>query len=242
VAVIGGGNSSIDAARVACRLGASSVTMYYRRTEREMPASPLEIQGAIQEGVNFEYLTTPVKVIPGKPLRLVLQHMQLGEPDESGRMRPIPIPGSEFTEVVDTIIKAIGQAVSIHKDYGVEVTRRGTIVINENHETSIKNVYAGGDCVYGPSSVIEALRDGRNAASSIDRSFGGRGWPEPSIDINEFVGRPPNLEEIKSMARVEVRELPSEERISNFDEVELGYNQNEALREAYRCWRCDWNE
>jgi NADPH-dependent glutamate synthase beta subunit-like oxidoreductase len=242
VAVVGGGNSSIDAARVARRLGASNVTMYYRRTEKEMPASPLEIHGATQEGVNFEYLITPVKVFPGKPLKLVLQYMQLGEPDESGRRRPVPIQGSEFTVVVDTVIKAIGQAVSIPKDYGVEVTRRGTIVTNENYETSLKNVYAGGDCVYGPSSVIEALRDGRNAASAIDRSFGGKGWPEPSIDINEFVGRPLNLEEIKSMERVEVRELSSEERVRNFDEVELGYNSSEAFREAYRCWRCDWNE
>jgi NADPH-dependent glutamate synthase beta subunit-like oxidoreductase len=242
VAVVGGGNSSIDAARVARRLGASNVTMYYRRTEREMPASPLEIHGATQEGVNFEYLITPVKVVPGKPLKLVLQYMQLGEPDESGRRRPVPVQGSEFTVVVDTVIKAIGQAVSIPKDYGVEVTRRGTIVTNENYETSLKNVYAGGDCVYGPSSVIEALRDGRNAASAIDKSFGGKGWPEPSIDINEFVGRPPNLEEIKSMERVDVRELSSDERVRNFDEVEIGYNSSEALREAYRCWRCDWNE
>jgi len=242
VAIVGGGNSSIDAARVAKRLGATNVTLYYRRTEREMPASPIEIQGAIQEGINFEYLTAPVKIIPGEPLKMVLQHMELGEPDESGRRRPVPVVGSEFTIDVDSIIKGIGQSVSIPKDYGVEVNRRGTIVIKESYETSLKNVYAGGDCVFGPKSVIEALRDGRKAASEIDKNFGGKGWPEPSLDLDEFVGRPPNLEEIRLQEIVQVRELSAEERVKNLDEVELGFNSPEALREASRCWKCDWNE
>jgi NADPH-dependent glutamate synthase beta subunit-like oxidoreductase len=242
IAIVGGGNSSIDAARVARRLGATNVTLYYRRTEREMPASPLEIQGALQEGVNFEYLTAPIKIIPGEPLKMVLQHMELGEPDESGRRRPVPIVGSDFTVVVDTIIKGIGQSVVIPIDFGVEVSRRGNIIVNDNYETNVKNVYAGGDCVFGPKNVIEALRDGRKAASVIDKSFGGEGWPEPSVDLNEFVGRVPNKEEIRLQETVEVRELSSEERVKNLDEVELGYNSAEALREAQRCWRCDWNE
>jgi NADPH-dependent glutamate synthase beta subunit-like oxidoreductase len=242
VAIVGGGNSSIDAARVARRLGATNVTLYYRRTEREMPASPLEIQGALQEGVNFEYLTAPVKIIPGEPLKMVLQHMELGEPDESGRRRPVPVIGSDFTIVVDTIIKGIGQSVVIPKDFGVEVSRRGTIIVNDNYETNVKNIYAGGDCVFGPKSVIEALRDGREAASEIDKTFGGKGWPKPSVDPDEFVGRPPHLEEIQLQEIVEVRELLAEERVKTLDEVELGYNSSEALREASRCWRCDWNE
>lgn len=242
VAIVGGGNSSIDAARVAKRLGAANVTLYYRRTEREMPASPLEIQGALQEGVNFEYLTAPVKIIPGEPLKMVLQHMELGEPDESGRRRPVPVVGSDFTIVVDTIIKGIGQSVVIPKDFNVEVSRRGTIVVNDNYETSVKNVYAGGDCVFGPKSVIEALRDGRLAASVIDKSFGGNGWLVPRVDINEYVGRAPNIDEIRFQEVTQVRELEPEERVKNLDEVELGYNSAEALREAQRCWRCDWNE
>jgi NADPH-dependent glutamate synthase beta subunit-like oxidoreductase len=242
VAIVGGGNSSIDAARVARRMGASSVTLYYRRTEKEMPASPLEIHGALQEGVNFEYLTTPVKIIPGEPLKMVLQHMELGEPDESGRRRPVPVVGSDFTVVVDTIIKGIGQSVVIPKDFGVEVSRRGTIVVNDNYETNVKGVYAGGDCVFGPKSVIEALRDGRKAASEIDKSFGGEGWPEPGVDLDEFVGRTPNIDEIRFQETVQVREISPEERVKSLDEVELGYNSAEALREATRCWRCDWNE
>ena len=242
VAIVGGGNSSIDAARVAKRLGAANVTLYYRRTEREMPASPLEIQGALQEGVNFEYLTAPVKIIPGEPLKMVLQHMELGEPDESGRRRPVPVVGSDYTVVVDTIIKGIGQSVVIPKDFNVEVSRRGTIVVKDNYETSVKNVYAGGDCVFGPKSVIEALRDGRLAASEIDKSFGGNGWLVPGVDINEYVGRAPNIDEIRFQEVTQVRELEPEERVKNLDEVELGYNSAEALREAQRCWRCDWNE
>ncbi|MBM3291174.1 hypothetical protein FJY84_00685 [Candidatus Bathyarchaeota archaeon] len=242
VAVIGGGNSSIDAARVARRLGADKVTMYYRRTEKEMPASPLEIHGAIAEGVNFEYLVGPLKINSGKPLKLMLQDMKLGEPDASGRRRPEPIPGSEFTVEVDSIITAIGQTVGIPSDYGVQVTRYGTIVVNDNYETSIKGVYAGGDVVFGPKSVIEALRDGKKVASVIDKSFNGKGWPEPSIDMTEFVARPSNLDEIKTQEKVECRELSLEARILSFDEVELGFNVDEALREANRCWRCDWNE
>jgi len=242
VAVIGGGNSSIDAARVSKRLGAENVTMYYRRTEREMPASPHELNGATAEGVNFEYLVAPVKITPGKPLKLIMQHMQLGEPDASGRRRPEPVPGSEFTVEVDSIITAIGQTVTTPQGFGLQVTRHGTIVANDNYETSIKGVYAGGDVVFGPKSVIEGLRDGKKAASVIDKYFGGKGWPEPSIDLCEFVARPSNLEEIKLQEMVVCRELDSEERTSSFSEVELGYNVDEALREANRCWRCDWNE
>jgi NADPH-dependent glutamate synthase beta subunit-like oxidoreductase len=242
VAIVGGGNSSIDAARVARRMGASNVTLYYRRTEKEMPASPLEIHGALEEGVNFEYLTAPVKIIPGEPLKMVLQRMELGEPDDSGRRRPVPVVGSEYTTVVDTIVKGIGQSVAVPKDFGVEVTRRGTITVNDNYETSVKKIYAGGDCVFGPKNVIEALRDGRTAASVIDKNLGGVGWPEPSVDLDEYVGRPPNIEEIRLQETVQVRELSPEERVKNLDEVELGYNPAEALREASRCWRCDWNE
>jgi NADPH-dependent glutamate synthase beta subunit-like oxidoreductase len=243
VAIIGGGNSSIDAARVAKRLGAGKVVMYYRRTEKEMPASPLEIHGALQEGVSFEYLTAPVKITPGKPLKLTLQQMELGAPDDSGRRRPVPIKGSEYTVEVDTIIKAIGQSVIVPAGFGVEVNRQGRIVVNEETmQTSLPGVYAGGDGVYGPSSVIEALRDSRKAAHSIDMSLGGKGLPPPDLDANEFVGRPTNIEEIRLQEKVVCRELNAEERVKGFGEVELGFDEAEALREAKRCWKCDWNE
>ena len=243
VAIIGGGNSSIDAARVAKRLGAGKVIMYYRRTEKEMPASPLEIHGALQEGVSFEYLTAPVKITAGKPLKLTLQQMELGAPDDSGRRRPVPIKGSEYTVEVDTIVKAIGQSVIVPADFGVEVNRQGRIVINEETmQTSLPGVYAGGDGVYGPGSVIEALRDGRKAAHSIDISLGGKGLPTPDLEADEFVGRPTNIEEIRFQETVVCRELNPEERVKGFGEVELGFDEAEALREARRCWKCDWNE
>lgn len=242
VAIIGGGNSSIDAARVSRRLGASEVTLYYRRTAREMPASPHEVQGAAEEGVNFEYLSSPVSVIPGKPLGLVLQHMELGKPDASGRRRPVPIEGSQFTVEVDAVIEAIGQSTSVPEGFKLDVSRRGRIIINEDYETSRPGVWAGGDIVFGPSSVIEALRDGRDAASIIDRHFGGAGWQDPSLDMDEFVGRPLELSSIRFKETVDVRELPPDERIKSFNEVELGFNRAEALEEASRCWRCDWNE
>jgi NADPH-dependent glutamate synthase beta subunit-like oxidoreductase len=243
VAIIGGGNSSIDAARVAKRLGAGKVIMYYRRTEKEMPASPLEIHGALREGVSFEYLTAPVKIMAGKPLKLTLQQMELGAPDDSGRRRPVPIKGSEYTVEVDTIVKAIGQSVIVPADFGVEVNRQGRIVINEETmQTSLPGVYAGGDGVYGPGSVIEALRDGRKAAHSIDISLGGKGLPTPDLEADEFVGRPTNIEEIRFQEKVVCRELNSEERVKGFGEVELGFDEDEALREARRCWKCDWNE
>ena len=243
VAIIGGGNSSIDAARVSKRLGPSKVVMYYRRTEKEMPASPHEINGALQEGVSFEYLTAPLKIEAGKPLKLILQQMELGAPDDSGRRRPVPIKGSEYTVEVDSIIKAIGQSVVVPADFGIEVNRQGRIVINEETmQTNLPGVYAGGDGVYGPSSVIEALRDGRKAAHNIDVNLGGKGLPPPDLEADEFVGRPPNIEEIRFQEMVICRELNSEERVKCFDEVELGYNEDEALREASRCWKCDWNE
>ncbi|HUS79192.1 MAG TPA: FAD-dependent oxidoreductase [Patescibacteria group bacterium] len=242
VAIVGGGNSAIDSGRVAKRLGASEVVLYYRRTEREMPASAHEIRGAVEEGVSFEYLVSPLKIIPGKPLQLVLQNMELGEPDASGRRRPMPIEGSTTTVEVDSIMKAIGHAVVVPEGFGIGLDRRGRIVASEDYETDVEGIFAGGDSVFGPKSVIEALRDGRKAASAINKFLGGEGLPEPSIDMGEYVGRPENLDEIKRMEHVQVREISPEVRAANFDEVELGFSDAEALRESSRCWRCDWNE
>ena len=242
VAVIGGGNSSMDACRVAKRLGSESVTLYYRRTAREMPASAHEVHGSMEEGIHFEYLGAPVKIEPGKPLKVTFVKMKLGEPDTSGRQRPEPIEGSEYVVEVDTLITAVGQSVVIPESYGMAVSRRGAIVVDENYKTNLDNVWAGGDVVNGPRSVIESLSDGRKTASAIDKHFGGNGWPDAFIDMTEYVSRPIDLNERKKMPVVPVRELNPESRVKNFDEIELGYNKEEALREANRCWKCDWNE
>lgn len=177
VAVIGGGNVAMDAARTALRLGAKEVNILYRRSRVEMPASPLEVKEAEREGVKIQFLLTPRKIL-GKNGRVVAMQcvrMELGEPDETGRRRPIPIEDSEFTMKVDTIIPAIGQIPDISflpKDVGV--TKRNTIEVDPIVlETNIPGIFAGGDVVSGPATVVEAVANGRRAALSIDHYLRG---------------------------------------------------------------------
>lgn len=173
VAVIGGGNVAMDAARVSLRLGAEEVIVIYRRTEKEMPARAEEIQNAKEEGVKFIFLAQPIEFIgdeKGWVRKIRCIRMRLGEPDETGRRKPIPIPGSEFTIDVDTVIIAIGARVNplIQRTTpGLKVKRNGTIVVDEEGRTSIKRVYAAGDVVSGAATVIEALAAGRKVASTI---------------------------------------------------------------------------
>ncbi|MBL7168435.1 FAD-dependent oxidoreductase [Candidatus Bathyarchaeota archaeon] len=242
VIVIGGGNAAIDSARICKRLGAKDVTVFYRRTETEMPALLHDIHAAMREGVSFDFLSQPLKIIPGDHLTVAFQCMIPGEPDASGRRRPEPMEGRILMREVDTVVKAIGNGVSVPEGFGLKTDKRGLIVVDEEYRTSREGVWAGGDAVFGPRFVIEAIRDGRKAASSIDRYLGGEGLPEPSIDLGEFVARPVDLEERREKPMVNVRELQVDDRIWNFDEVELGFNEEEALRETNRCWRCDWNE
>jgi glutamate synthase (NADPH/NADH) small chain len=159
VAVIGGGNTAIDVAREALRLGADDVTLVYRRTRREMPAYPHEVLEAEEEGVHFQWLAAPTRILGSdrvEALECVL--MALGEPDESGRRRPQPLEGSEFTIAVDTVVKAIGQAGP-------------RIAVDDEWRTDDPRVFAGGDAVNGGASVVEAVREGRDAAVAIDRSL-----------------------------------------------------------------------
>ena len=242
VIVVGGGNAAIDAARVSKRLGVRDVTVYYRRTETEMPAVLDEIHEAMREGVSFDFLAQPVKIISGERLTLSFQCMIPGEPDSSGRRRPVPLEGAILLRETDTLIAAIGNGVEIPPGFGLEVDRRGRLIVDENYATSRKGVWAGGDNVTGPRFVIEAIRDGRKAASDIDKYLGSRGLPEPALDMDELVQKPTNEEKDLDTAKVRVRELDVYYRIKNFEEVELGFNEEEALREAGRCWRCDWNE
>jgi NADPH-dependent glutamate synthase beta subunit-like oxidoreductase len=243
VAVIGGGNGAVDAARTVKRLGSQDVTIFYRRSREEMPATLEQVQAAMEEGVSLRFLGSPVKIIPSKPLKVIFQNMRMGEPDESGRHRFVPIEGSEFVVEVDTLIKAIGQAVEVPKDFGLRVDKAGRIVVNEEtYETSVQGVWAGGDAMTGPTSVIDCIKDGRIAASAIDKYLGGKGLPQPSIDLGELVCKPSKSPEILERTPVPARVIPIAERIESFDEVELGFNKEEATKEANRCWRCDWNE
>ncbi|BAT72306.1 heterodisulfide reductase subunit A [Thermosulfidibacter takaii ABI70S6] len=246
VAVIGGGNSAIDAARVAKRLGAD-VTIYYRRTRKEMPAFPEEVEAALQEGINIEFLTTPVGFEGnGKVQKMELIRMELGEPDESGRRRPIPIEGSNYKVDVDSVILAIGQIPYSEgfEKFGVELNRNGTIKADpETLQTSREGVFAGGDAVTGPSTIVEAIGYGRKAAYYIDKFLKGEDLKQvepydanklPTVDKRKVFDRKP----VEVVARPKVRELPVEERITNFKEVEQPLTEEEAQAEGKRCLDC----
>jgi hypothetical protein len=165
-----------------------------------------------------------------------------GEPDESGRRRPVPMEGAPGFIESDTVIAAIGYNVLVPPGFGVEVDRRGNIVIDDDYATSAEGVYAGGDAAFGTSNVISAMRDARRAASSIDRYLGGEGLSEAEPDMSEFVSRQADLEDLWSRRQAEIPELDPEERVKSFVEFEKTLEKSEATCEAGRCWRCDWNE
>jgi len=239
VLVVGGGNVAIDSAMVARRLGGRQVTIVYRRSRQEMPAHPWEIEEAEEEGIAFQFLTTPTKVL-GQDRRvagLECLRMELGEPDESGRRRPIPIPGSEFAMEADTIIVAIGQALEIG-GWGLEV--RDWIVVDPlTLATNVSGVFAGGDAVTGPATVIEAIAAGKRAAESIARYLrgedlaAGRTLGPPDTTGIEYYAPPV----VEPMERVRMPKLPPAERV-DFAEINLGFSEREAMAEAKRCLSC----
>jgi NADPH-dependent glutamate synthase beta subunit-like oxidoreductase len=172
IAVIGGGNVALDVARSAIRLGSESVEIYYRRSREEMPAIPEEVEEALREGIKIHFLASPVKMIGRgeKAIGMECIRMRLGEPDETGRRRPIPIEGSNFRFHADTIIAAIGQRVDRNASKGFETNQDGTIRVDpETGETSMKGVFAGGDVVTGPGWAIDAIAAGKKGAQSIHR-------------------------------------------------------------------------
>ena len=239
VAVIGGGNAAIDSARTALRLGAKEVTVVYRRTRVEMPANPEEVEAALAEGIESYFLAAPSKIYSqGDMLQLECIRMQLGEPDASGRRRPEPIKGSEFTMSFDNIIAAIGQRPEVPEPFGVAVERGNTIQADSDSlATNREGVFAGGDAVSGPASVIEAIAAGRKGAISIDKYLGGSG------QIDEVLAPPQEKATPLTVAmkgrRVHPPELEPEEGIGNFAEVELGLSQEAAIKETRRCLECD---
>lgn len=233
VAVIGGGDTAIDAARVSRRLGAE-VVMIYRRTRVEMPADPDEVEGALDEGVVIEFLASPVHVTPGT---LSCQRMELTEADANGRRDARPVAGSDFAVEADTVILAVGQQVSI-PDAGIDRAPDGTLRVDAaTLATSLPGVFAGGDAVTGPASIIDAIAQGQRAGSAIDRFLGGTG------DLERFaaprdagVDRPASP---RGTARVEWRSLSPAMRLRSFDLVEQAYDRPAAMREAGRCLSCD---
>ncbi len=247
VAIIGGGNVAIDVARSAVRLGAEEVTIVYRRTRAEMPAWEEEIQAAEAEGVKVVYLSAPQEILTrdGRVVGLRCIRMELGEPDSSGRRRPIPIPGSEYDMEIDQLIAAIGQRPdlsALQEVLGVEFTKWGTIQVDPiTYATAREGVFAGGDVQTGPWVAIGAIAAGREAAESIVRYFDGRDMKEGREPINNDtpVYRPIPKDE-PTKPRAKMPEVPPEERKNDFREVELGLDEDRGREEASRCLNCGY--
>ena len=248
VVVVGGGNSAVDAARVALRdPDCEKVTIFYRRTKAEMPAIAEDVEAAVEEGVDIRFLVTPVKVLMsfGKAVGIECQKMKLGEPDASGRPRPVPVEGSNFVHKLDTLILAISERPDTsYIGEGDEITRHGeNIVIDaETAMTTRAGVFAGGDAVTGPNMVVDAMAAGKRAAEMIAKYVEGKALkPDYKLSRPSLYAAPPALsdEEIQKARRPAMNRLSTTDRRNNFREVELGLTERAAVREARRCLRCD---
>ena len=249
IAVIGGGNTAIDAARTSWRLGAKEVTVLYRRSRAEMPANDIEIEEAEKEGIQFHFLAAPTKLIGegGKLKELEYIQMELGEPDASGRRRPVPVEGSETTIEVDNVISAIGQFPELtflkadsYKGQ-IQVTRWNTIKADEDTwRTDEEKVFAAGDSVIGAATVVEAIGGGRRAARSIHQYLRGEEVAPPQDIRKEVMDKATDadLQGIGKEARASMPELSVDERKLSFIEVELGLDEDAAVKEAKRCLQC----
>ena len=240
VAIIGGGNAAVDAARVARRLGANEITVVYRRSRAEMPAIPSEIEEIEREGIKIQFLAAPVKVLSKDNRVSGIQciRMELGAPDASGRRRPMPVKGSEFTIDVDNVIIAVGQGVDkTMLPRELDYTGWGTLEVDPvTLQTNIDGVFAGGDVVSGPADVIAAITAGKEAAISMDRYL-------RDMDMKE--GRPETVKRVKEVSKDGVRPIARNsmptlelEKRNGFDEVELGFDEKTAVEEAQRCLNC----
>lgn len=245
IAIIGGGNTAIDCARTAKRIGGVDVKILYRRSRAEMPSSIEEIAAVENEGIEIVFLTTPKSFLPknGKLSGIECIKMKLGEPDASGRPHPVPVEGSEFTIPVEMIITALGQfpETEFTRDVGLVLGKWGGIEIHsESCSTNVEGIFAGGEVVTGPAYAIDAIAAGKKAASSIDQYL--NGLPKNSMGILDKKPEIYSEDELHSLmerfvpqGRVEVRELPVEKRVSNFSEVAYGFSTTEAMTEASRC-------
>ncbi|MBU1337956.1 MAG: FAD-dependent oxidoreductase, partial [Acidobacteria bacterium] len=247
VIIIGGGNSAIDAARVAKRLG-KETSILYRRTRVEMPAIDSEIEEALLEGIDIQYLAAPISVLSnnGKIEGIECIRMKLSDFDESGRRRPVPIEGSEFMVDVDTLILAISQEPDVSLlvgENGLKVSSWGTLEVDpETLLTSVEGVFAGGDVVSGPNTVTAAMSHGKIAAQMIDKFVCGEPL-ERKYEVTRPAARVEAVElseeETHSLKRPEMPSIPIDQRTSSFKEVELGFGEAAAIAEAKRCLRCD---
>ena len=249
VVVVGGGNTAMDAARTSLRLGAAAgVTVLYRRTRAQMPANEIEIEEAIEEGIRFEYLRAPIKIAENNgKLSVECICMELGEPDASGRRRPVPIEGSNYSLEADVLITAIGQRPLVPAQLSDLVTSRDTLKADPSTAvTSDTYIFAGGDCVTGAATAIEAIAGGRTAAYTVDSVLSGKEvQPKPEFNISKG-----KLDEIpdslyalyEKRPRASMPSLSVSKRTGGFEEIEKGLSENDAIAEALRCLECGCQE
>jgi NADH-quinone oxidoreductase subunit F len=250
VAVIGGGNTAVDAARTLVRLGVEEITIVYRRTREEMPAFAEEIREAEQEGVKIILLAAPVKVLAdarGRVIGLECTRMRLGDFDNKGRRVPIPIENDTFMLQVDTIIPAIGEFADVHElsngQLNLKINRNGTIAADDDGRTSVPGIFAGGDVAIGAATVIKAIAAGERAAVAIDRYLTG-------ADHRQYPWRQRRRSPVPYDTTVEpvvapmlsTEFLPVSVRRRSFAEVQVAIDPKTAIKEAQRCLRCDFRE
>jgi NADPH-dependent glutamate synthase beta subunit-like oxidoreductase len=252
VAVVGGGNVAIDSARMALRLGAEEVHVIYRRTREDMPAYKGEIEAAEQEGIIYHFLVNPTRVIgDGKVTGLRLSRQTLGDFESTGRRKPVMVENSDYTLDVDVVMPAIGQMPDqswMASDESITVHRNGTFDVTKGLQTSRPNVFAAGDAVLGPATVVEAIAQGNDVAMMV-HTYLRNGEPDPSEKLWQGYGTVEltyKVEDFAEAKRAEMpelpigrRKLPLQKRKRNFLEVELGLPEDAAKRECMRCLRCD---
>jgi NADPH-dependent glutamate synthase beta subunit-like oxidoreductase/ferredoxin len=244
VAVVGGGNTAMDAARSSLRLGAEEVSILYRRTREEMPVDSRELEQVEEEGIKVHYLTQPIRVLSRDGMRVSgvqCIRNRLGDPEKDGRRRPIPVEGTEFEIDTDLLIPAVSQSPDISflpEEIGLEISKWDRLSVNpETFETNVHGIFAGGDFVTGPRDVIRVIADGRRAALSIHSYLSGEKLEKKSayFTLIPEVEIDPDLEKI---TRRKIDTIPMQERKSIDKEVELGFAREVAVKEAVRCLQC----
>ncbi len=245
VTIIGGGNTAIDAARTSVRLGARAVTIIYRRTRDEMPAFRDEIVDSLEEGIKLDALTAPIRILGegGKVKAIQCIRMDLDIFGKDGRRKPVPRKGSEFIIETDIVIPAIGEFADVKELFAgleVETWDDGTIKVNKKGQTSIPNIFAGGDVTTGPATVIKAVGAGQKIAESIDQFLTGQNGKTYPWNIHKPADVAFDIDaEPVDYSIIKPQRIPLEQRIKSFEEVEQVYSEEMAIKEANRCLRCD---
>jgi formate dehydrogenase beta subunit len=251
IAVIGGGNVAIDCVRSSFRVNKEEVHLVYRRTRNEMPADDVEIQDAEEEGVNFHFLTAPVRIVAenGKVTGIECIRMELGEPDESGRARPVEVEGSAFVFDCDVVVPAIGQKVDLSLLEGMEgldATKWRTIMVDEfTKQSNRPKIFCAGDCETGPDALVTACAGGQKAAESIDGMINGKAlgydddyYFEKLLRTVKILDRDEKILKVETKPRFQQETLAPESRKKSFEEVEQRFSDPEAVAEAERCLKC----